>query len=321
MASSLASISIASLIALYLFAAASDARSSCTRTLAAGAEVQSAMDHARPGQTICLRAGTYRGDLDIAVSGSRRQRLRLTSAPGQRATIAGIVWIAADDVSLSGLQIDGYGRGQNVVQLTGARTRVFGDEITNDHSDHSCVILGDHSYGRADYPVISHNLIHDCGLPSSNFDHGIYDSYSIGARITDNVISSNATYGVQIYPDAQGGLVSANIIVFNGKGVVFCGEGGTTSDANRLQGNLIAYSRVGFNLETYWAPQPGVRNVAAGNCLWARGGGAGVDPQLTAVTLERNRTGRPRLDASFTLRNDPGCGRIAAHLRRAHPGP
>ncbi|MDQ6822740.1 MAG: right-handed parallel beta-helix repeat-containing protein [Actinomycetota bacterium] len=317
----LARISIAGLSACLLFASASHARSRCTRTLAAGTDVQAVLDQVRPGQTICLRAGAYQGDLDIGVGGSPNHRLTLTSAPGQHAAIAGIVWIAANDVTVSNLLIDGHGRHQNAVQLTAAQTRLFGNDITNSHSDNSCVILGDHSYGRADYPVISHNLIHDCGLPSSNFDHGIYDSYSIGARITDNVISANATYGVQIYPDARAGLISANIIVYNGKGIVFGGDNGTTSDANRLQGNLIAYPRVGFNIETYWPQRPGVGNIATGNCLWGRGGGPGVDPRLAAVSLRRNRIGRPRLDAAYALRGDPGCQAIAASLRRAHPGP
>ncbi|HEY6398967.1 MAG TPA: right-handed parallel beta-helix repeat-containing protein [Solirubrobacteraceae bacterium] len=317
----LARISIACLVACPLLASTSDARSHCTRTLAAGADVQAVLDQARAGHTICLSTGVYRGDLEIRVGGSPNHRLTLMSAPGQHGTIAGIVWIAANDVTISHLHIDGHGRGQNAVQLTAARTRLLGNDITNDHSDDSCVILGDHSYGRAAYPVISHNRIHDCGPLSSNFDHGVYDSYSVGARMTDNIISRNAAYGVQIYPDAQHGVVSGNIIVENGKGIVFGGDTGTTSGANRVQGNLIANPRVGFNVETYWPQRPGVGNVAVGNCLWGRGGGAGLDPQLTAVTLRRNRVGRPQLDAALGLRGDPGCGALAARLRRARPGP
>jgi hypothetical protein len=224
-------------------------------------------------------------------------------------------------VTVSDLHIDGHGRGQNAVQFTAARTRLLGNDVTNDHSDDSCVILGDHSYGRADDPIISHNRIHDCGVPSSNFDHGIYDSYSVGARITDNVISANSTYGVQIYPDAQGAVVSRNIVVRNGKGIVFGGDNSTTSNSNRVQDNLIAYPRVGYNLESYWPQRPGGGNVAIGNCLWGRGGGPGLDPGLTGVTLRGNRVGKPRLSVSFALLADPGCRAIAARLRRAHPGP
>jgi hypothetical protein len=185
----------ACLVASSLLASASDARSRCTRTLAAGADVQTALNHARAGQTICLSTGVYRGDVEIQVGGSRRHPLTLTSAPGARATIAGIVWIAANDVTVS--PAHRWSRAwAEPVQFTAARTRLLGNDVTNDHSDDSCVILGDHSYGRADDPIISHNRIHDCGVPSSTFDHGIYDSYSVGARITDNVISANSTYGV-----------------------------------------------------------------------------------------------------------------------------
>jgi hypothetical protein len=309
------------LLAYALIASTSQARSHCSRTLAAGADVQAILDHARAGQTICLGTGVYRGDLEIHNAGSPRHRLTLTSAPGQQATIAGIVWIAGDDVTVSDLHIDGHGRGQNAVQLTAARTRLIGNDITNDHSDDSCLILGDHSYGRADYPVITHNRLHDCGVPSSNFDHGIYDSYTVGARITQNIISANATYGVQIFPDAQGGLISANIIFDNGKGIVFGGERGWTSNANRVQGNLIAASRVGYNVESYWPQGLGTGNIAAGNCLWARGGGPGLDPQLNRVRLRANRVGRPRFGAGLALLSDRGCAAIATRLRRAHPGP
>src|ERR1700730_9120084 len=100
------------LLACLLIASAGQAHSRCTRTLAAGADVQTALNHARAGQTICLSTGVYRGDVEIQVGGSRRPPLTLTSAPGARATIAGIVWIAANDVTVSDLHIDGHGRGQ-----------------------------------------------------------------------------------------------------------------------------------------------------------------------------------------------------------------
>src|SRR5207245_8215668 len=88
--------------------------------------------------------------------------------------------------------------------------------------------------------LIQRNRIHDCGrIPSSNHDHGIYLAYSDNTKVLDNVIFDNADRGVQLYPDAQGTLIKGNVIDGNGEGVIFSGAGGSASNDNVVEHNVI----------------------------------------------------------------------------------
>ena len=73
--------------------------------------------------------------------------------------------------------------------------------------------------------MIEHNRIHDCGvLPATNLDHGIYVAEADHTVIRRNLIYDNADRGVQLYPDADGTVVTGNVIDGNGEGVIFGGD-------------------------------------------------------------------------------------------------
>lgn len=63
----------------------------CSRTITTSTSIASAMSAAKPGQTICLRGGTYNQSPNIRPpSGTSTARITLRSYPGERAVIAGI---------------------------------------------------------------------------------------------------------------------------------------------------------------------------------------------------------------------------------------
>src|SRR5215217_6229102 len=65
---------------------------------------QELVDSLWPGQTGCLRAGLYEGNVKVS-----RPGITLTRYAGGKATVKGRVWIAAgaDNVTVEGLYLDG----------------------------------------------------------------------------------------------------------------------------------------------------------------------------------------------------------------------
>jgi parallel beta-helix repeat protein len=279
--------------------------------------VQALLAKLRAGQRGCLRAGTYRGDVSIHRGGRPGAPIRLTSAPGARATIDGIVWVAdsANDVEISALTLDGANaRNEPSPQINGDRVTLRGNDITNHHTG-ICVILGGafERYGIAVDPVVEDNRIHDCGrLPRTNHDHGIYDEGTRGARILGNLIYGNADYGVHLYPNADDGVVARNVIEGNGGGVIVAGASGGeythqyASDHNLIEANVISGSQSRPDLETSWDGLRGRGNVARRNCLGPTTG------TLTAVD--------PGLELDANISAQPGYVNLAAGDLRQRAG-
>ena len=233
---------------------------------------QKLVNSLNPGDTGCLREGTYQESVSMRQGGTASARVTLRSFPGERAEIVGIFYLArtAPHVTVEGLWLNGRNSEAHPSLKVNATDAVFrNNDVTNDNTA-ICFILGHHDWGRAVRTVIEHNRIHHCGrLPATNFDHGIYVAASDDVRITNNWIHDNADWGVHLYPDAQRTLVEGNVIEGNGRGVTFSGEEGYASNDNVVKGNVISNSKIRFNVESWWPdgnPVP-ARNVASGNCL------------------------------------------------------
>ena len=275
-----------------------------------GESVQAAVDAAAPGDTIFL-SGTHVEDVTIETSG-----ITLTSAPGQEATLRGrlVIWDGANDVVVSTLHLDGINAARAPSPtVLGDRAIFRNDDVTNENTE-ICFILGSLARGFASEGTVIHgNRIHNCGkLPSQNRDHGLYLELARDTRITNNEIYDNADRGIQLYPDADRTLIDGNLIVGNGEGIIFSGDGTLTSDDNVVRNNVIANSRDRYNVEYYYS-RPSTRgtgNVVTRNCiLGGRQGnilGAGV-----AFVAYDNVVGRRPLrgstPADLRLAAKPAC--------------
>ncbi len=222
------------------------------------------------GQTGCLKPGSYTENPQIDKSD-----ITLTSAPGGRATIRGYLSIYGDDVTVTGLNVDGSPEVQNTFRIIGARAVVTFNDITNRFLGRSCLFIGSASEGIAIDPVVDRNTIHECGHanePDGHQTHGIYNGFSRNARITNNVIWGAQFYGIQFWPDADGGLFQHNIVdgSQNRSGIVFGGEGGATSSNNSVRNNIITFNdRNGVTS----SGSNGSGNVVQNNCLFGNGDG------------------------------------------------
>ncbi len=266
----------------------------------------------RPGQTGCLRGGTYTQNADLFRGGLPGRRVTIRSYPGERARLDGVLWITARaryvtvrDVTLCGAPGPGECAGASfstgeasAVQVSGGHALFEYDEVSN--ASGICFILGtaqrqSSREGPGDHAAIVHSRIHNCGTPGqSNLIEGIYDEYSTGSFIAFNDIYDNAAMGIQFYPAAQDATFEYNIVWGNGEGVLFGGTDTATSNGNVVAHNVIGHSITRWNIESNWAGAAGVGNVAADNCLYADnplGGGYYYDVGGGVQTLAAGAAG------------------------------
>jgi parallel beta-helix repeat protein len=260
------------------------------------------------GQTGCLRAGVFQGDVRVTKGGAPGAPTTITSYPGERAIVVGRFRVAeqANFVTVTGLDLDGR-NGDNLPSPTinGDNVTFRANDVTNHHTT-ICFLLGSDQYGRARNTLIERNRIHDCGqLPATNHHHGIYVEASDNASIVENWIYDNADRGVQLFPDAQGTYIARNVIDGNGQGIIFSRE----SSNNLAENNVISNPVLRYNIEEWELTGQG--NMARRNCIWsARQGNGGLQPDLGIATID-NKVSEPRYvdrsDKDFRLRADSPC--------------
>jgi parallel beta helix pectate lyase-like protein len=288
---------------------------------------QKLVDSLAAGETGCLRAGTYSGNVKVSRSGTSGAPITLTSFPGERATVSGKLWIdeSANFITVSSLDLDGRNAGNLASPaINGDDVTFVGNDVTN-HNTTICFSIGPTTYGRAYRTVIQGNRIHNCGeLPATNLDHGIYVEHSTAARIVDNVIYDNADRGVQLYPDAQSSYVARNIIDGNGEGVTIAGGsedyGAQASNDNVVEQNVITNSVQRYNVESHWgSPVVGQRNFVRQNCVFggARDGDNHGLSRDNGFTSSDNLLADPRYvnraAKDFTLSANSPCRDLASY--------
>jgi parallel beta-helix repeat protein len=287
----------------------------------------------RPGQVACLRRGTYSGDVTLRRGGTPGRPAVLRAHRNERVTLSGRLWVArgADDLVISRLHLDGRNdRRLPSPTVNADRVSFKRVEVTNHHTG-ICFVLGSREYGAADGTRIEASRIHDCGrLPTTNHDHGIYVEEASGTRIVGNWIYDNADRGIQLYPSAQGTVVTGNVITRNGSGVLMSGDHGLVSNDTRIEGNVISHSVRRFNVESYYPPgNPiGKRNRVVRNCVSGGARGAesgGVQTPPRGFDLQENVVATPafadpRAD-DFRLKRSGPCRTILGKWADVIPGP
>ncbi|MGH2952443.1 MAG: right-handed parallel beta-helix repeat-containing protein [Solirubrobacterales bacterium] len=307
----------------------------CDLVATSGDSVQELLDDLAPGQTGCVRAGTYVADQFIVNTSA----IRLTSYPGELATLQGRLRLneTADDAVIENLNLDG----RNPEGLLGPiiyadRVVLRNNDITNHHTAICVHVDAYEDSPPPDGVLIEGNRIHDCGdLPATNHDHGIYLAEARNTVIRGNWIYGNADRGIQFYPDADGSLVTGNVIDGNGQGVLFAGGDDSASDNNVVEKNVITNSTIRYNIESHWQGESGYGNVARANCVsgGARDDGDGgiESPQDGFVAVD-NRVADPYyVDASkpdYNLQASSPClggapsraqVKLSANRRRVQP--
>jgi parallel beta-helix repeat protein len=289
--------------------------------------VQDLVDSLSAGQTGCLRAGLYEGNVRVS-----KPNITLTRYAGENVTVRGRFYVpeGADGVTVEGLYLDGTNANalpSPTINADGATFRR--NDVTN--FNHSiCFSIGHPDWGRADNTTIEFNRIHNCGrLPATNHDHGIYVATATDTLIRGNWIYDNADRGIQLYPDAQNTTITGNVIDGNGSGIIFSGEFGVASNRTLVEGNVIANSKVRNNVESWYPPgNPiGRDNVVRDNCVKGGAyddGNGGISDQRGFKVVGALRT-KPsyasRSTRDFRVEAGNPCRDVLAAYRTTVPGP
>jgi parallel beta-helix repeat protein len=241
--------------------------SGCSHVASPGHGVEHLLSNLRPGQTGCLRGGTYDEDVRVGHGGRPGARITLRSYPGQTATIRGRLYIppGSDFVTIAHLRLNGSSSDLPSPTVSGNHATFVSDDITNDHTGICLEVF------HASRTTVRSTRIHDCGrLPATNVDHGIYVEDGDHTSILHNLIYDNADRGIQLYPRAYNTTIVGNVIDGNGEGILFSGDGASASSGNRVSHNVIANSRIRFNVESFYdsGDPVGTNNIVTRNCLF-----------------------------------------------------
>jgi glycosyltransferase involved in cell wall biosynthesis len=289
------------------------------------ATAQRLVNSLAPGETGCLRPGTYRQpELTVATP-----RIRLTSYPGERATVVGRLRINAEGVTVEHLTLDGSNSRDLPSPTINADDVAFRDNDVSSPHSRSCFLLGGTTEVRR--PVIDDNRIHNCGERSNVWGSGIYMSDVREAQIVENVIFDNSQRGIKVGPDSQGALIRENVIDGNPLGLNFSGDGTHASSNNRVELNVISNATRWWNVQTYWPGPVGSGNLVRRNCVhggnrdsyYNQSGGISDAPGFTA---EWNLIAKPgyvdRKRKDFRLRKSSKCrGKYRSARRPSYSSP
>ncbi|MEA2827813.1 MAG: hypothetical protein QOG43_2252 [Actinomycetota bacterium] len=286
---------------------------------------QHLIDVVGPGQTGCLRAGTYSESLRFNRGGASGAPVTLTSYPGERATVVGRMYVplGSNFVTVAQLSLDGR-NASNLPSPTiySSDVTFTGNDVTNKHTA-ICFDLGNTSYGRAIRVLIEKSRIHGCGrLPATNHDHGIYNEDSSYVTIAWNLIYDNADRGINFYPNAQNSSIVHNVIDGNGEGILFSGDFGMAASNNTVSYNVISNATIRHGVES-WYPTGnplGQGNSVQYNCLWG-GVASGIDTSGGGFTPQNNTTANPQFAnptaGDYRMASASPCAGLAGDVQAA----
>lgn len=243
--------------------------------------IAKALASAAPGQIITVRGGAYPEWLTFSRSGSSANPITLTSYPGERATVTGRLKITGSYIRVSGLRFEG-GTAANASDVLvyvsgGDHVEVSNSELTG--AAMSAVYVGDPGNGADSFHFVS-NRVHDNGT-HYNLDHGIYCGTARGALIANNLFERSYAYGIHLYPDCDGAVVTQNTVVGSGRSGIIVGGESTTADGNVVVNNVVAFN-ADYGVRSYWGGPTGSNNVVRDNLFFGNPAGNLASGSLAA---------------------------------------
>ena len=255
------------------------------------------------GETGCLRgrqptgAALYEtGGLTISTP-----NVTLRAFPHEGAHIKGLVTVGADDVTLTGLVLDGRNNLDVASPVIIANRVRLLDNVITTRKTTRCV----HVLGTSAAPLtgvrIEHNRIDGCDGEAVTLEQ------ARSTVVADNLLYDTRGAGVRMHPNADSSSVVRNVIDSNGNGVVF----GSGSEANFVSGNTISNPQQ-FTVTA--ATAPGEGNYVASNCVYKAPLANGFNSAYVSsrqgagrIVAYDNVTANPAYASDFTVPGTSGC--------------
>jgi pectate disaccharide-lyase len=279
----------------------------------------------RPGDTVHVAPGSYRGPLTIARGGTTTKRVRFVSDRRWGATIAArgsgsitVVEILADFVTFQGFEVTGRGGGGTAgIGVDGSHDSVLGNHVHRiaapcDGNGGTGIVIGGGRNGYENHGGrIDGNLVENIGAGardgSCRLVHGIYAAVP-GVTIANNIVSRAAGDGITSWHAARALTIVNNLSVLNGGAGVLVGSGDSgATDAGHtdtLVANNIVYRNAlsGIRESSDGDHHVGARNRYLNNLAFGNDG----DADSGIETLADDAT------VAGTVSADPGFARPSA---------
>ena len=230
----------------------------------------------QPGDTIWLRAGTYRGAFASSLTGTAAAPIVVRQYPGERATIDVNGW-TNDALTVNGAY--GVYWGFEIMNTSPDRTTVTPQRphgVVNDgsHNKYVNLVVHDNGIGFYNYSSAADVEIYGCLVYNNGWQaakgsgHALYIKSDVGPiYLRDNILFSQFAYGVHVYTNAGSGRlnnihVEGNVSFNNG---TISTAGPAAVGANMLMGGEepIRNGTMIGNM-TYFSPGYGQYNVDLG---------------------------------------------------------
>ena len=253
----------------------------------------------QPGDTVWLRAGTYRGVFRSSVAGAAGKPVVFRQYPNERATIDGRLRLDGADVVVWGFEIMRSSQGTTEypnLEARGARQKLI--NMIVHESEHQGIRFWDEAVDAEMYGCIVYN-----NGTHENLDHGTYVHNVAGTKlIMDNVFFNNLAYGIHVYVSPGEGAqknvhVIGNVAFNNGtistkyaaKGNILIG-GEQPGEGHQAIDNMLYFSGTsGVNMRLgYVAENRDV--IATGNTIWG-GATAFMIGKWSSATVKNNTIG------------------------------
>lgn len=212
--------------------------------------IQEAVDSARKGDTVFLKAGRYQQDVTV----HSKEQVKLVGAGQDKVTLLGredVVGVlhvgkwpyGATNIEISDMTINEHGghavglfngRGVLLRRLT-INGMLFSQQV-EDARIEDCTIGGSETTGvqfADSQAVLVGNFIHDN-------DHGVNVAGKSNIRLERNIITRSLFEAVVVNDKAKAVLIS-NTLAKNGGGAAFLGQ-----SQSEVSGNVVGLNRVGF---------------------------------------------------------------------------
>jgi hypothetical protein len=255
------------------------------------------------GQTGCLRGRQPAGAALYETTGLTISTPNVTvrSFPHEVAHIKGLVTVAAADVTLTALVLDGRNNLDVASPVVAAdRARLIDNVITTRHTARCLHVLGT-SGAPLTGVRIEHNRIDGCD------GEAVAVEQARGTVVADNLIYDTRGAGVRLHPNADSSTVVRNVLNANGNSVVF----GPESEANFVSGNTISNPQQ-FTVTSGGAPGEG--NYVTSNCVYKPPLGDGFNSAYVTSSQSAGRilaydnvTANPDYGANYRVPITSGC--------------
>ena len=270
--------------------------------------IQEAIDAARKGDVVRIKAGSYPENVTI----HSKDRIRIIGDGVEKVTILGRDLVGsfhigkwpygASDIEISELTIQEHGglamgifNGKGIVlRHVVINGKLFGQQVQGVRIE-QCSLGGSETTGvqfADSQAVLADNVIHDN-------DHGVTVGGKSDVRLERNVITRSLFEGVVVADQARAMLLS-NTIVKNGAGAAFLG-----ASQSEATGNIIGLNTVGVMIA------PSARVILSYNALYNKDDYLRAGPPPTPASdlkAESDIREDPRFvnphDGDFHLRSD-----------------